>query len=312
MARDRVAGMMVVDKPPGMTSHDVVGRLRQTLGERIGHAGTLDPQATGVLLLCIGGATRMARFLQRHDKVYEGVVRFGWATDTYDAQGTPLADPQDVPPLQRAGVEQALRGFVGEIEQVPPVYSAKKIRGQPSYRRARRGEHIEPRPVNVRIDSLELLELGEEEIHLRVHSGPGTYVRTLAHDLGIALGCPAHLATLRRIRSGVFGLEGAVTWDEIEELSAAQLRARVLPVAEMVPEWPAAVLSADGAAAVANGGMVEAGWIVERRAGLPAPGARPAEGWVRLLDGDGRMIAAGEMVPGGLVQPRVVFGGGGS
>lgn len=307
MGRSRTAGLMVVDKPAGMTSHDVVERVRNVLRERIGHAGTLDPQATGVLLLCIGGATRMARFLQGHDKVYEGTVRLGWATDTYDAQGQPVAEPQEVPPLRRADVEEALSRFVGETRQVPPVYSAKKVRGQPSYRRARRGEHVEPKPVTVRIESLELLALEEDEMQIRVHCGAGTYVRTLAHDLGDALGCPAHLAALRRIRSGSFGLDGAVTWEEVEEQSAGQLRERVLPVAEMVPEWPAAVLDAEGAAAVANGGIVEAGWIVERRAGLQAPGARPVEGWVRLLDGDGRMLAAGEMVPGGLVQPRIVL-----
>jgi len=301
---------MVVDKPAGMTSHDVVERVRKILRERVGHAGTLDPQATGVLLLCIGSATRLARFLQGHDKVYEGVVRLGWATDTYDAQGEPQEEPVQPPELQREQVQQALDGFVGEQLQTPPVYSAKKVRGEPSYRRARRGEEVRPDPVTVTIYALELLRLDGDDIHIRVHCGAGTYVRTLAHDLGAALGCPAHLAALRRTASGSFGLDGAVAWDQVERGDAEALRACVRPAAEMLADWPTAVINDEGAEAVANGGMVEPGWIIERRPGverLPGAEAAQPDGWVRLLDSGGRMMAAGEMVPGGLVQPRIVL-----
>jgi tRNA pseudouridine55 synthase len=298
---------MVVDKPAGMTSHDVVERVRRSLSERVGHAGTLDPQATGVLLLCIGAATRLARFLQGHDKVYEGVVKLGWATDTYDAEGEPTGEPVVAPQLDRARVEQVLTRFVGALEQIPPVYSAKKVRGQPSYRRARRGEQVRLEPVNIEIFELDLLELAGDEVHIRVHCGAGTYVRTLAHDLGNALGCPAHLAALRRTESGSFGLDGAVAWDEVEKKSADELRRRVLPAADMVPGWAAAVLGPQGAEAVANGGIVEAGWIIERRPGVQGVAGAADDGWVRLLDPAGRMIAAGEMVPGGLVQPRIVL-----
>ncbi|MGD8817085.1 MAG: tRNA pseudouridine(55) synthase TruB, partial [Acidobacteriota bacterium] len=268
MSRTCTTGLMVVDKPSGMTSHDVVERVRRLLHERVGHAGTLDPQATGVLLLCIGSATRLARFLQGHDKVYEGVVRLGWATDTYDAQGEPQGEPVQPPALRHEQVTQVLDGFVGEQLQTPPVYSAKKVRGQPSYRRARRGEEVRPEPVTVRIYALELLRLDGDDIHIRVHCGAGTYVRTLAHDLGTALGCPAHLAALRRTASGSFGLDGAVVWDEIEGGNAEALRARVRPAADMLADWPTAVLNDDGVEAVANGGMVEAGWITERRPGV--------------------------------------------
>jgi len=306
----RTTGLMVVDKPAGLTSHDVVERVRRALSERVGHAGTLDPQATGVLLLCIGSATRLARFLQGHDKVYEGVVKLGWATDTYDAEGTLLAEPVEVPELDTAQVEEVLATFVGTQEQVPPVYSAKKIRGQPSYRRARRGEEVTLKPVTVQIHAIELRRLTSSEIHIRVHCGSGTYVRTLAFDLGVALGCPAHLAGLRRTRSGDFGLDEAVSWADVEGSTAAALRARVLPAVDMVPDWPIAVLNEEGAEAVSNGTMVETGWIVERRPGIGPVGGREAgagDGWVRLLDATGRMIAAGEMVPGGLVQPRIVL-----
>lgn len=304
----RTTGLMVVDKPAGMTSHDVVERLRRSLHERIGHAGTLDPQATGVLLLCIGSATRMARFLQRHDKVYEGIVKLGWATDTYDAAGEPVGEPVAVPELDRTRVQQVLKTFIGTLEQIPPVYSAKKVRGQPAYRRARRGEDVRLKSVTIKIYALDLLELGSDEVRIRVHCGAGTYVRTLAHDLGNALGCPAHLAALRRIRSGSFGLDEAVAWDEIEQETADQLRRRVLPAADMVPSWATAVVAPEGAEAVANGGIVETGWIIERYPGArQGVGSVAEDGWVRLLDPTGRMIAAGEMLPGGLVQPRIVL-----
>ena len=304
------AGLLVIDKPAGLTSHDVVERVRDILEVRAGHAGTLDPQATGVLLVCLGSATRLARFLQEHDKVYEGIVKLGWATDTYDGDGEPLADPVEPPPLDRDAVSEALQRFVGTQQQTPPAYSAKKVRGQPAYRRARRGEAVAPNPVEVVIYEAELIEVKNGEIHLRVHCGAGTYVRTLAHDLGAALGCPAHLAGLRRTRSGPFGLDGAVGWATIEAADAGELRRRMIAAAGMLPGWPAAVVNREGATAVASGRMLEAGWIVERRPGEPLAAAAPdpaAAGWVRVLDAGGAMIAAGEMVPGGLVQPRIVL-----
>lgn len=302
------AGMLIVDKPAGLTSHDVVQRIRRILGARAGHAGTLDPQATGVLLVCVGSATRLARFLQGHDKVYEGVIRLGWATDTYDAEGEPLADPVRPPELDRRFVEEALQAFVGEYEQRPPVYSAKKIRGQPAYRRARRGEVVEPKPATVVVHSAELIGLGDDQIRLRIHCGPGTYVRSLAHELGEALGCPAHLAGLRRTRSGVFGLDGAIDWDELGSARSDVLADRLLGAAEMVPEWPIAVVNDTGADAVSNGRIIEPGWIVERGAATTAGNAADRhQMWVRVLDRRGRMLAAGEMVPGGLVQPRIVL-----
>lgn len=306
----RPAGLLVIDKPAGLTSHDVVERIRRILGCRVGHAGTLDPQATGVLLVCLGAATRLARFLQGHDKAYEGTVRLGWATDTYDAEGEALADPVTPPPLHREQVQDALDSFVGAIEQTPPAYSAKKVRGQPSYRRARRGEDVRPKPVIVEIHSAELLDLTTDTIQVRIHCGAGTYVRTLAYDLGEALGCPAHLAGLRRTRSGSFSLPHAVSWEEIEETTPQALEERILPAADMVPDWPIATVGEEGADATANGRILEAGWIVERRPGISVDtpgGAHDSDGWVRVVDRSGVMIAAGEMVPGGLIQPRIVL-----
>ncbi len=306
----RPAGLLVIDKPAGLTSHDVVERVRRVLGSKAGHAGTLDPQATGVLLVFLGGATRLARFLQGHDKAYEGIVKLGWATDTYDAEGESLADPVTPPPLHREQVQDVLDSFVGAIEQTPPAYSAKKVRGQPAYRRARRGEDVRPKPVTVEIHSAELLDLTADTIQIRIHCGAGTYVRTLARDLGEALGCPAHLAGLRRTRSGSFSLRHAVSWEEIEETTPPALEKRILPAVDMVPDWPVAVVGEEGADAIANGRILEAAWIVERHPGVSIDatgGAHHSDGWVRVVDRDGAMIAAGEMVPGGLVQPRIVL-----
>ena len=306
-------GLLVVDKPAGLTSHDVVERVRRILGSKAGHAGTLDPQATGVLLVCLGAATRLSRFLQGHDKVYEGVVKLGWATDTYDAEGEPSAAPVTPPAMSREQVQAALDAFIGTFEQTPPVYSAKKVRGQPAYRRARRGEDVQPKPVAVQIHAAELLDLTVDTIQVRIHCGAGTYVRTLAHDLGAALGCPAHLAGLRRTRSGGFSLDDAMAWEEIEEVEKTNLGAleqRILPAADMVPDWPTAVVGQDGADAVANGRILEASWIVDRRPGASTGRFGASDGsdsWVRVVDRQGTMIAAGELVAGGLVQPRIVL-----
>ena len=296
-------GLLIIDKAAGMTSHDVIDRVRTKTGLRAGHSGTLDPQATGVLLVCVGSSTRLARFLQAHDKVYEGVVRLGWATDTYDADGEPVAPPVEPPPLDHPAVEAALQQFVGTFEQTPPAYSAKKVRGQPAYKRARRGEAVSPDPVDVTVHSATLLDLRGVEINIKIHCGAGTYVRTLAHDLGVALGCPAHLASLRRTRSGPFALDQAIDWQTVTAMSGEELRAEIMPAADALPEWPAALINAAGIDALRNGRLLETGWIVERREG----GGGAPEGWVRVLDERGEMRAAGEMVPGGLIQPRIVL-----
>lgn len=310
MAEREVLGMLVIDKPAGSTSHDVVARVRRRLGSKAGHTGTLDPQATGVLLVCLGKATRLVRFLQHADKVYECTVRFGWETDTYDADGQPLAEPVDVPELDPERLREVLGDFIGEIDQVPPVYSAKKVRGQPSYRRVRRGEEVEHEAVPVRIDAIELLEVGDDTVRLRVHCGPGMYVRTLAVDLGRALGCPAHLSELRRLSVGSFTLEGAVEGDRLDDLDREELERAVLPPEHMLGGWPAVEVDADGLEMLRNGGVVEPRCITRRIAGEAAsPVATASHGvWVRVLDRQGRMLAAGEARPGGVIQPRIVLG----
>ncbi len=304
-----VAGMLVLDKPAGLTSHDVVVRVRKQLDARAGHTGTLDPQATGVLLVCVGGATRLSRFLQHQDKVYDCSVRLGWATDTYDAEGEIVEGPVTVEPLDATAIEQALERFRGPIEQIPPVYSAKKIRGQPAYKRARRGESVVHDLIRVEIHALEMLAVEGERIDLRVHCGSGTYVRTLARDLGEALGYPSHLESLRRLGVGGFGLDRAMLLDSLEQVSRDDLLAAVIPCAEMLPTWPVARVGEEGLHRLRNGGVIEPRHIVERRAGADGDiiTGTGAGGWVRILDQQGSMIAAAEIRPGGMLQPRVVL-----
>jgi len=302
----RTVGMLVVDKPAGMTSHDVVQKVRRQLRCRAGHTGTLDPRATGVLLICLGKATRLARFLQQTDKVYECVIRLGWETDTYDADGEALAEPVEVPALDNAVVSAALEEFLGEIQQVPPAYSAKKIRGQPAYKRARRGEVVVHEPVPVTIYGIRDVAVDGDEVRCVVHCSSGTYVRTLAKDLGDKLGIPAHLAELRRIRVGNFGLEPAVTWEELADGELEELWDRTLDPAAMFPGWATAVLNDVGLGVVANGGVIEPNGVAERRRGTDED--RVHGDWVSLLRPDGSFLAAAELLPGGMLQPRVVLG----
>jgi tRNA pseudouridine55 synthase len=299
------SGMLVVDKPAGVTSHDVVQKVRRAMGCRAGHTGTLDPRATGVLLICLGKATRLARFLQKQDKIYDCEIRLGWATDTYDADGEAVAEPVEVSLLDVEVVKEALGAFVGTIDQVPPAFSAKKIRGQPAYKRARRGEVVVHEPVPVTIYAIDDVSVDGSTIKCRTHCSTGTYVRTLAHDAGVRLGYPAHLAELRRIRIGTFGLDPCVSWDDLETAGENTLWDNVLDAAEMFPDWPTVVLNDTGIAVVANGGVIEPNGVAERRRGS---GADPNHGdWVRVLRPDGSLLAAAELLPGGMFQPRVVI-----
>jgi tRNA pseudouridine55 synthase len=209
-------GILNVDKPAGITSMDAVTRVKQALGVRkAGHAGTLDPDATGVLLVCLGKATKLFDELQRHDKEYRGTITLGVETDTYDAAGRVLAR-QPVPDLGRAALESALDRFRGEIRQVPPMYSALKRGGRPLYERARAGETVELEPRTVTVRELELLEWAPPDLHVRVVCTRGTYVRSIAHDLGEVLGCGGHLKTLRRTRSGPHRDTDALPLAELE------------------------------------------------------------------------------------------------
>jgi tRNA pseudouridine55 synthase len=293
------SGILVVDKPQGPTSHDVVAAARRALGERrIGHCGTLDPLATGVLALAIGQATRLVQFLSGEAKHYEAVVRFGQETTTYDSTGEVVTESTHRP--SRDDLETALAGFRGPLMQVPPAYSAKKVAGVRAYARARQHpHHAEPlRPVPVTCHELSLTGFDGERASLRMRVSAGFYVRSLAHNLGRALGSGAVLESLRRTRSGEFALDAAVPFDELVRGDRDAMAARVMPIARLLPRVPALSLSGEASARVRHG------------MDIPLPPDWPATfSLVRLLSEDGRLLALA--VPAdrpGFLHPSVVLG----
>lgn len=265
-----------------MTSHDVVAWARRFFGQkRIGHTGTLDPGAAGVLPLCLGTATRLVEYLSEHGKEYRAQVAFGSETDTADADGQVIATGP-VEHLTQAAVASALERFRGEIEQVPPAAAAVKIRGEPLYRRLRRGEAVEAPSRRVTLDRLEMLEFTgapDASAWLDISCSKGTYIRSLARDLGLALGSRAHLRFLLRTRSGPFRLDQAWTAEELEELGREEAqRQALIPSAQALSDWPAVQLDADQAAALRSCGALE-----KIAAALPA---EPAGGLWRAVHGD--------------------------
>ncbi|MGB8066066.1 MAG: tRNA pseudouridine(55) synthase TruB [Candidatus Sulfotelmatobacter sp.] len=215
-------GILIIDKPAGLTSHDVVNRVRRIMGQRsIGHLGTLDPMATGVLPLVTGSFTRLAQFYVASEKTYEGVIRFGFSTDTYDAEGDPTSEPQSVN-LSREELEAHAAKFRGVIEQVPPPFSAKKIKGVPAYKLARKHKEIVLQPVQVEIKEFEILTVEADRASFRARVASGTYMRSVAHDLGQLLGCGAHLESLRRTSVAEFTLADAHTLEALAEAKSNQ------------------------------------------------------------------------------------------
>jgi tRNA pseudouridine55 synthase len=219
-------GVLIIDKSPGLTSHDVVNRGRRILGQRsVGHLGTLDPMATGVLPLVTGSYTRLAQFYLSSEKAYEGTVRFGFSTDTYDAEGDPTSTPQPVN-LNKEEIEGLAERFRGIIEQTPPPFSAKKIKGVPAYKLARKQQPVVLKPVQVEIKEFEILAVAADRVEFRARVASGTYMRSVAHDLGQAFGCGAHLQSLRRTSVAEFTLADAHTLDELAEAARKSSRVR--------------------------------------------------------------------------------------
>jgi tRNA pseudouridine55 synthase len=230
-----IEGVLLVDKPKGMTSHDVVYRLRRKLQiQRIGHAGTLDPMATGLLIMLIGKATRISQYLISVDKVYEGEATLGSTTNSQDAEGE-VMESRPVPPLTETELLATMKTFLGDQYQLPPMFSAIKIGGVPLYKKAREGEVVEREPRFIRVSAFELLSFASPKITFRLDCTKGTYVRTVAHDLGAKLGCGAHLSALRRTGSGKFNITQCTTLDTIEQLSLAEIEKLLIPVREAAP-----------------------------------------------------------------------------
>jgi tRNA pseudouridine55 synthase len=228
-------GVLLVDKPGEHTSHDVIARLRGKLRMRkIGHAGTLDPMATGLLIVLVGKATRVSQFIISLDKEYEGTIELGRTTDSQDADGE-TTETRPVPDLSEADIRSAMQGFLGDQYQTPPMFSAIKIGGVPLYKRARKGEDVEREPRFIRVMSWELTGFASPRVDFRLRCTKGTYVRTLAHDLGTKLGCGAHLCALRRTATDRFNVAQAMTMEGIEALSLPEIEKRLIPVSQAVP-----------------------------------------------------------------------------
>ena len=223
-------GVLLVDKPTGFTSHDVVARLRRKLAmKRIGHAGTLDPMATGLLIMLVGKATRISQYLTNLDKEYAGTIELGKITNSQDADGEVMEEQ----------VRAAMQTFLGDQYQTPPMFSAIKVDGVPLYKMARKGEEVEREPRFIRVSSYELTRFAPPQLDFRMRCSKGTYVRTLAHDLGQKLGCGAHLCALRRTATDKFRIEAALPLEELEKLPVVEIEKRLLPVYEVVPSFVA-------------------------------------------------------------------------
>jgi tRNA pseudouridine55 synthase len=296
--RPPVHGALVVDIPVGPSSHDVVVCARRALGiSRIGHTGTLDPQASGVLPLVVGQGTRLAQHLTGSDKEYVATVRFGVTTDTYDASGVIVHQRGGAPTLSE--LEAAITRFLGSFDQTPPLYSAKMVGGERSYVRARAGEGIQPRPVRVTAYALEILSLEHERARLRVRCSAGFYVRALAHDLGDALGMGAILDGLVRTEAAGFRLEDTLSFAALITGPRDEVRAAVRPMSSLLTDLPGVVLTAEGLEWARHGRAIPPRLMV----GDPAAAAP----LVRLLAAEGILVGLAERGSAGLLQPAVIF-----
>lgn len=293
-------GILVIDKPEGITSHDVVARLRRILKtKKIGHTGTLDPFATGVMAVLIGKATRLAQFLDKDEKEYEAVIQFGFETETGDRTGSPRSNVQSPMVISVDAIRKVLDQFRGEIEQVPPMYSAKKIEGKKLYELAREGKTVERKSVDVFISKLELFEYNAEprSLHrIRVACSAGTYIRTLAEDIGRMIGVGAHLTKLRRIRSGRFEISESITLNELAELP--QPEERLLPIETAVEHLANFTLSEERIEKTRSGMSTRISGDADFRTDEP----------IRMSSPSGELIAIGYFDPAeNCIRPKLVL-----
>ncbi|MBZ5612404.1 MAG: tRNA pseudouridine(55) synthase TruB [Acidobacteriia bacterium] len=290
-------GVVVIDKPPGLTSHDVVNRVRRILGQRaVGHLGTLDPSATGVLPIVLGNLTRLAQFYLHSEKTYEGMIRFGFATDTYDAEGEPTTPPQDVH-INGDEVRALAAQFQGIIEQTPPPFSAKKIAGVPAYKLARKKKEVALKPVQVEIKEFEILDTTANQATFRARVASGTYIRSVAHEMGQKLGCGAHLASLRRTAVAEFTLEDAHSLQALETaMQQGSAELLLIHPRKLVPQLPSVTATEESAALIRSG----------RAVNLPEMSRAPL---VKVFYGQRELIAIATRIAGTLFHPGIVFTG---
>ncbi len=303
----RIDGVLLVDKKPGITSHDVVDTFRRRANvKKAGHTGTLDPLATGLLVLCVGKATRLQAYLMGMEKTYEGTIQFGWATDTYDSSGEPASEAREVS-VEHLDFAPLVAKFTGEIEQMPPAFSAKRVQGVRAYEMARRGEPVVLKTKRVTVYEFTILSVQGSTAQFRVRSSAGTYVRSLAHDLGIAAGIPAHLKVLRRTVIGKFKIENAIPYDRMEQgrpdeiLAAPQFQSLSdidLPLEKLRIDWS------------------QQGKMMNGQGVIMTPAVRVHKGdLIALGNPEDQLVAIGEVVnvlrEGGPVEvkPKVVLAG---
>ncbi len=294
-ARGRdISGILLLDKPSGMTSNAALQMVKRAFNaNKAGHTGSLDPLATGLLPICLGEATKVSGFLLDSDKAYLATCKLGVTTRSADAEGEVL-ETRPVPELDESQVRQVLNDFAGEIEQVPPMHSALKVNGTPLYKLAHQGEEIERASRRVTIHKLEILRLEGDELDIEVHCSKGTYIRTLAEDIGEALGCGAHVSALRRSRSGPFRLDEAVSLEEIQHMAedgAHTLDPLLLPVERALDSWPEVQLTENSAYYLLQGQAVQ------------VPRA-PTAGWVRIHKENGAFLGLGQILEDGRVAPK--------
>jgi len=288
-------GLLVLDKSAGMTSHDVVAIVRRATGERsVGHLGTLDPMATGVLPLLLGKYTRLAQFFGKAEKQYTGTIRFGFATDSFDADGTPSSEPA---PLTQSLDELRVlaQHFHGEMDQMPPVFSAKKINGVPAHKLARAGKEVPVKPARIFIHGFELTSLEGDIAGFTMHVSAGGYVRSVAQELGAMAGCGAHLSSLRRTQAGPFSLDQAITLAELKSLTPAEIEARLPHPRALLPEMPSVMVDEQTAGRIRNGMQVN----------VPEFSNAPQ---VKVFSGPRDLLAIARRIAGTLVQPEIVLG----
>lgn len=292
-ATDEPNGLLLIDKAQGWTSHDVVAKARRITGQRrIGHTGTLDPMATGLLVLCLGRATRLVEYITGHGKTYEGEVVLGVTTETDDAEGA-VVECRPVPELSEAVVAELRQRFTGSVQQVPPAYSAVQVGGERAYAAARRGGALTLAARPVQIDALEIRMLPPDRLGLTVRCGPGTYIRALARDVGEALGCGAHLSALRRTAAGPFRLEQAATLTELQEaVDGGRLAELVLPGDDGLTDHQVAILGSEKAAAIGHG--------------IRLASEGRTDGPLRLYGIDGTFIGVGRLADGYLLAEKIL------
>jgi tRNA pseudouridine55 synthase len=290
-------GVLIIDKPSGFTSHDVVNRVRRILQERsVGHLGTLDPLATGVLPLVVGNFTRLAQFYTSSEKIYEGIIRFGFATDTYDADGEATSIPQGVT-VSLDQLQTLSQRFRGVIEQMPPAFSAKKINGVPAYKLARKHQEVPLKPVQVEIKEFEILSVDGDRASFRARVASGTYMRSVAHDMGQQLGCGAHLEALRRTRVAEFEVPDAHTLEQLEAATNTdQLEEMFIHPRKLLFQFPSVTANEEMAARIRSGRAVNLPELSTARQ-------------VKVFCGQRELIAIATRVAGTLFHAKIVLAG---